>query len=634
MALVRLSKISIAFGIHALLDKADLNIEAGARIGLIGRNGEGKSTLMNIIAGTIVPDEGEVWREPGGKMALLDQAPVFQPGATIYDAVLEGHGETGVQLASYHKLLLEPEPDLEAMGNIQHHLDKHDGWSIQQQVESILSKLDLPADRLVGELSGGWQRRVALARTLVLEPDVLLLDEPTNHIDIDNILWLQEKLLNYRGAVMLVTHDRSFLQAVSNQIVELDRGQLVCWPGDYANYLKLKAAAVEEEARHNALFDKKLAEEEVWIRQGIKARRTRNEGRVRALEKLRATRSQRRTLGGKADMKLDSGELSGKLVIEAKDMHFSYENNVIANNLSLTIMRGDRIGLIGPNGVGKSTLIQLLLKQLEPDRGSIRHGTKLQVAYFDQLREQLNPDDTIVDAVGNGSDYVTVGERQQHIMSYLSDFLFQPARARTPIRSLSGGEKNRVLLARLFSRSANFLIMDEPTNDLDIETLELLEELLMEYKGTLLLVSHDRTFLDNIVTSSLVFEGNGQIEEYVGGYSDWLRQKAAEVDASVSKQKSQGNKSEVKTPSQTKSNPKQKLSYKEKQVLEQLPAQIEVLEVQQQTLVEQTSSSDFYQNDQALVAKTLKELETVQKTLEQHYSRWDELEAKEASLSS
>ena len=513
MPFIRLSEVSIAFGVHPVLDHADFQLDPGERVGLIGRNGEGKSTLLKAIAGLVPADSGEIWKQPGVRIAMLEQEPNLPEQTTIYDAVADALGEIGHWIAEYHRLSEQVQLGadvLAELGRLQHELESHDGWRLQQRVDHILSRLDLPGEHPVAGLSGGWRRRVALARALVTDPEVLLLDEPTNHLDVETIVWLEEQLQQFAGAILLITHDRAFLRKIATRIVDLDRGKLTSWPGDYDDYLTKKAAALEEEARHNALFDKKLAQEEVWIRQGIKARRTRNEGRVRALKKLRVERSQRRLQQGQAKIEMEQSERSGKLVIEAEHISFRFGDKPVIEDFSTTIMRGDRVGMIGPNGAGKSTLLQILLRQLEPQAGSVRHGTNLDIAYFDQLRAQLDPNQTLADAVSEGKDFLDINGQRLHVMSYLGNFLFPPARARSPVRSLSGGERNRALLARLFSNPCNLLVLDEPTNDLDIETLELLEELLANFEGTLLLVSHDRTFLDNVVTSTLVFEGDGQ----------------------------------------------------------------------------------------------------------------------------
>ena len=631
MPLLRLTNVSIAFGTHALLDHADFQLDAGERVGLLGRNGEGKSTLMKIIAGNVHADHGEIWQQPELKLAWLEQSPVLTSDMTIYDAVASGLGDLGQWIARYHHLSLhmqfDDEKALKELGDLQHELETHNGWHFQQRVESTLSRLDLPADTMVSSLSGGWKRRVALAQALVIDPEVLLLDEPTNHLDLDSITWLEEQLLNFQGAVLFVTHDRSFLQKLATRIVDLDRGQLVSWQGNYEDYLRRKAAALEDEANQNSEFDKKLAAEEVWIRQGVKARRTRNEGRVRALKKLRDERSERRNVQGTSKLTLDRGDSSGKKVIEAVDVSFAYENQTIVKNFSTLIQRGDKIGLIGPNGAGKSTLLKLLLKELEPTSGVIEQGTKLQVAYFDQLREQLDPELTVADTVADGNDFVEIAGNQRHVMSYLSDFLFAPARARSPVKILSGGERNRLLLARLFTKPANLIIMDEPTNDLDLETLELLEEKLVDYEGTLLVVSHDRAFLDNVVTSVLVFEGDGVINDYVGGYSDWLAYSQAKAQQLSQARKQAPAQVAAKAADKSVTTKKKKLSYKEQLELQQLPALIEQLESEHAALTSQMNAPDFYRKDALAIAAITDKLAALDEKLQQTYKRWDELEA-------
>jgi len=631
MPLLRLTNISIAYGTHALLENADFQLDAGERVGLLGRNGEGKSTLMKIIAGSVHADHGEIWRQPELKLAWLEQAPELPDDATIYDAVAGGLGELGQWITRYHTLSSAMAHDdgkaLQELGDLQHKLEAHNGWHFQQRVETTLSKLDLPGELKINGLSGGWKRRVALARALVIEPEVLLLDEPTNHLDFESILWLEEQVLNFQGAVLFVTHDRSFLQKLATRIIDLDRGKLVSWQGSYDDYLRRKAAALEDEANQNAEFDKKLAEEEVWIRQGIKARRTRNEGRVRALERLRNERAQRRNAQGTSKLALERGDASGKKVIEVNDISFAYQNRQVISHFSTLIQRGDKIGLIGPNGAGKSTLLKLLLKQLEPDSGAVEQGTRLEIAYFDQLRDQLDPEMTVADTVADGNDFVEIAGSKRHVMSYLADFLFAPARARSPVKSLSGGEKNRLLLARLFTKPANLIVMDEPTNDLDLETLELLEEKLVNYDGTLLLVSHDRAFLDNVVTSVFVLDGTGRVDEFVGGYTDWMNHcqqtkqaEAAKKATAVKQEKPAANTAERPAT-------KKKLSYKEQQELDRLPDLIDELEARQAELNQQINGADFYKNDKETIAKALSELEKTTAQLEQVYQRWDELEA-------
>ncbi|NOV28776.1 ATP-binding cassette domain-containing protein [Methylomonas sp. ZR1] len=625
MPLIRLTNVSIAFGTHALLDNAAFQLDAGERVGLLGRNGEGKSTLMKIIAGDIHADHGEIWKQPELRLAWLEQSPNLDENDTIYEAVAGGLGELGRVIARYHELLSHmdgSEQSLQALGDVQHKLEADNGWEFQTRVEAVLSKLQLPADVLVGSLSGGWKRRVALARALVIEPEVLLLDEPTNHLDFESIAWLEEQILAFQGAVMFVTHDRAFLQKLATRIIDLDRGQLTSWAGNYQDYLTRKAAALEDEANQNAEFDKKLAKEEVWIRQGVKARRTRNEGRVRALKKLRAERSERRNTQGTAKLSLNKGEASGKKVVEAIDVNFQYQDKPIIKDFSLRIERGDKIGLIGNNGAGKSTLLKLLLGQLQPTTGSIELGTNLQIAYFDQLREQLDPEISVADSVLDGGEFVDTPDGKRHVMSYLADFLFAPARARSPVKSLSGGEKNRLLLARLFTKTANLIVMDEPTNDLDLETLEILEEKLVEYQGTLLLVSHDREFLDNVVTSVLVFEGEGRVEEYIGGYADWFALMEQNKKAEAVKIAEQAVKKE-----KPKTAPAKKLSFKEQRELEQLPALIEQLETLQTQLTAEMNEAGFYKQSPDAVAAKLAQLQTAEADLSEAYQRWDELEA-------
>ena len=628
MALLRLKKVSIAFGTHALLKQAEFQLEEGERVGLLGRNGEGKSTLMKIIMRDIHADEGEVWYKPELRIAVLEQMPHLPDEETIYDVVAGGLGEVGAWIKRYHELTLLTEFSdavMKEMGDLQHKLDVHNGWQIQQRVENILSRLNLPSETKVKGLSGGWKRRVSLAKALVIEPEVLLLDEPTNHLDLESILWLEEQLISFKGAILFITHDRSFLQKLATRIIDLDRGQLVSWPGDYADYLVKKAAALEEEATQNALFDKKLAEEEVWIRQGIKARRTRNEGRVRALIALRKERAQRRNLQGTSKLSMSSGETSGKKVIAMQGVSFAYPDKAIVKNFSTVIQRGDKIGLIGPNGAGKTSFLKLLLKKVQPDSGTVEQGTKLQVAYFDQLREELNLETSVADSIAEGNDHVLINGEPRHVISYLGDFLFAPARARSPVKTLSGGEKNRLLLAKLFTKTANLIIMDEPTNDLDMETLELLEERLVEYTGTLLIVSHDRVFLDNVVTSVIVFEGNGVVSEYVGGYSDWLAYSQAQIKEQAKANKKQAKAEKSLTAEETSK--KKKLSYKEQKELTELPATIEALESKQQELNAQIALPEFYQQEQSAINSVLEELAQVGTDLEQAYARWDELEA-------
>lgn len=626
--LVTLDEVSIAFGANQLLDHASLVVDQGERIGLLGRNGEGKSTLLSIIGGRLVPDDGALRLAPGVRVAMLEQAPSLTGEETIYDIVAEGLGDIGTALSEYHHAIVADDAGSEAglhrIATIQQRIDAADGWRLGQRVEKVLSRLELPADDPVAKLSGGWQRRVSLARALVAEPQVLLLDEPTNHLDIASIEWLERQVLQFQGAVLFVTHDRAFLRRVANRIVDLDRGVLSAWPGSYEDYLRRKAAADEQEARQNAEFDRKLAQEEVWIRKGIQARRTRNEGRVRALVKMRAERAERREKQGRVRLNIDQADNTGKLVMEAKDVSFAWGERVIAKGFSTRIMRGDRIGLIGPNGIGKTTLIRLLLGEQKPDSGHVRLGHNLKVAWFDQLRSQIDTEATVVDAIGEGREKITVGGRERHVISYLSDFLFAPARARSPVRSLSGGERARVLLAKLFSKPANVLVMDEPTNDLDIETLELVEELLLDFQGTLLLVSHDRQFMDNVVTSTLALEGDGVIREYVGGYSDWERQRTpVTADAAPeTRPVAAPAPASAAAPRPARKKP----GYREQQELAALPGRIEALESRQAELTALVSDGDFYRGDPSRVEATLRELDQVAKELEDCYRRWEELE--------
>lgn len=625
MSLINLDNISIAFGHVTLLDSIALRMDSGERICLIGRNGEGKSTLLKIIGNELSADQGKVERQQGCKIARLAQEHEFNEYDTVFHAVASSLGTVGQRVEEYHDLVqrLAHHTDERLFAQlevIQRQLEAEDGWRLEQRVETVLSKLKLPTEQLIGELSGGWRRRVALAQVLVTEPDLLLLDEPTNHLDIDAITWLEEVLLEFNGGLLFVSHDRRFMQRLATRIIELDRGKLTDYPGDYATYLHQKEATLAVEATQNAKFDKHLAKEEIWIRQGIKARRTRNEGRVRLLKKLRELRAQRREQIGQIRLNLNSGELSGRIVIEADAISKNYENIPLIRNFSTIIMRGDRVGLIGPNGVGKTTLLKLLLGELPPESGIIKHGTKLSIVYFDQLRVQLNPDDTVVDAVAQGREMLTINGQKKHVISYLSDFLFAPARALSPVKSLSGGERNRLLLACLFTKPANVLVLDEPTNDLDVESLELLEELLANYSATLLLVSHDRNFLDNVVTSTLVFEGDGQVKEYVGGYQDWLRQRT-QPTPSVPK------KSAIQSPKPNFQKQKtRKLSYKEQRELAELPQRIETLETELAKLQVLTSTAEFYQGEKEQINQTFAHIKNIEDKLQMAYQQWETLE--------
>lgn len=621
MPLIKLDNVSIAFGIKPVLDHVQLQIDEQERVGLIGRNGEGKSTLLKVIAESILPDTGQLWKQAGVVISTLEQSPELPEAATVYEAVADSLGEVGHVIARYHDLLLEPDVDLDALGKLQHKLESMDGWTLQQRIESVLSRLNLPADKKIDEMSGGWKRRVGLARALVVEPDVLLLDEPTNHLDMETIVWLEKQVQSFRGAVVCITHDRTFLQNIAKRIIEIDRGQLTSWSCSYHQYLERKAAALESEAKTQAEFDKKLAREEVWIRQGIKARRTRNEGRVRALKRLRSERAERRNLAGPVKLEVDKGERSGKQVLEAENISIAYDGRRMVHDFSCRLMRGDRVGLVGPNGIGKSTLIKSLLQEIDVDSGNVKHGTKLKVAYFDQHRVVLDLEKTVIDLVSDGKETITINGRDRHIISYLGDFLFAPERARSPAKVLSGGERNRIMLAKLFSQPANFIVMDEPTNDLDIETLELLEELLMEYDGTLLLVSHDREFLENVVTNFWFFEGDGVITDYVGDVPNW---------ATVIKDQAkieQVDKPKVEAQAVPKQAAKPKLSYKVKKELEELPLQIEALEETLAQLQTLTSTADFHSGDRDTVQQKMDELMDIDKHLQEKYQRWDELES-------
>ncbi len=624
MPLVALDRVSIAYGHLPLLDTVSLQVEAGERVCILGRNGSGKSTLLQIVSGDQLPDAGTVWRQPGTSVARLVQDVPLSTDRTIFDVVAEGLGELSALVSAYHHAAAGAARGehgaLDRLARLQHELEERDGWRVEQRVEMVLSRLELPADAAVDTLSGGWRRRVLLARALVAEPDLLLLDEPTNHLDINAIEWLEMFLAGYAGAVLFVTHDRAFLQRLATRIVELDRGTLISWPGDYATFLRKKEESLTSEAAEQERFDKKLAVEEAWLRRGVKARRTRDEGRVRALLAMRAARAERRAQTGIVRMGIELADPSGQLVFEADRITKSYGGRPIVRHFSTRIMRGDRIGLIGPNGAGKTTLLRLLIGELPPDSGTLRHGTNVQVAYYDQQREQLDPDRTVFETVGDGNDTVTVNGRTRHVNGYLRDFLFPPERARSPVKGLSGGERNRLLLARLFTRAANVLVLDEPTNDLDLETLELLEAELTEFPGTLLLVSHDRVFLDNVVTSTLVFEADGRIQEYVGGYADWLRQATAAA-APEAPREVRTSPRPPKRETETK-----RLTYKESRELEALPARIEALEQEQTRLNAAVASADFYREGAEKIRATLARLEALEVELLSAYERWHELD--------
>ncbi|MDH5301314.1 MAG: ATP-binding cassette domain-containing protein [Gammaproteobacteria bacterium] len=636
MPIVKFDNVSLAFGHVPLLDKVNLAIDPGERLCLIGRNGAGKSTLLKVIMGEEHVDDGLMWKQDGVVISRLRQDVPMDDDRLVFDVVTDGLGEVVQLLRVYHETLVQLETDssdelLNKLSRLQHDLEALDGWSLQQRVDSVISQLQLPAEKRINELSGGWRRRVLLAQALVNGPDLLLLDEPTNHLDIAAIQWLEEFLLQQRIGLLFITHDRAFLKRLATRIIELDRGNLTSWPGNYENFLRRKEERLAAEEIHNAEFDKKLAQEEVWIRQGIKARRTRNEGRVRKLKALRQERTERRELQGKVSMAVDTGKASGKLVFEAEHMRCDYDGETLIADFSTTIIRGDRIGLIGPNGSGKSTLLRLLLGRQQPTAGTVRQGTNLQVAYFDQQREQLDLKKNVIDNLAEGRETIEIGGRQKHVISYLRDFLFDPARLHSPVESLSGGERNRLLLAKLFSKPANLLVLDEPTNDLDMETLELLEDLLGEYEGTVLLVSHDRDFLDNVVTSTIVFEGNGVVHEYVGGYEDYLRQ--AKTRVASPKETSPAKSGVTQAPASAPAAPvevpkaaKRKLSYKEQRELESLPGLIESLENEQQRLQAEMGGADFYKRDKDQIAKVLARVDEVNAALEKAFERWTALE--------
>ncbi|MGC2047969.1 MAG: ATP-binding cassette domain-containing protein [Gallionella sp.] len=664
MPFITLDKACLAFGHVALLDHADFQLDEGERVGLIGRNGGGKSSMMRVLAGqgggktrrdevsgagmppsassrnrllrSNVPeadlDDGLVWRQPTARVCYVSQEPVLDADDTVFDSVAKGLGKLQKLLHDYHHVshqLSEPDADfdklLEEMQQLQTKLEAQDGWSVQARIETVISKLDLDPDKRIGDMPGGQRKRVALAQALVAEPDVLILDEPTNHLDFASIEWLEGLLKNFIGSVLFVTHDRRFLDNVATRIVELDRGKLTSFHGNFSAYQAIKERMLSDEAAVNAKFDKVLAQEEVWIRQGIKARRTRNEGRVLRLEQLRRDRAARREKLGKVEMSVDTGERSGKLVAELGHVSKSYGERKIIDDFSCRIQRGDKIGLLGPNGAGKSTLLKIILGDLQPDSGKVKLGTKISVAYFDQLRAQLDDEATLADTISQGSDFVEIGGQKKHVISYLGDFLFPPERARSPVRSCSGGERNRLLLARLFTQPANVLVLDEPTNDLDIETLELLEELLAQYEGTLFLVSHDRAFLDNVVTQVIAFEGHSKLIEYVGGYEDWVRVK--KYQATVA-----DNKPTIPNPprpaeaSVKKTKPPSKLGYKEMRELEELPKRIEALEREQSEIAVHLADGAIYRQEAQRVKQLQSRSEEIEAEVLEAMSRWEELE--------
>jgi ATP-binding cassette subfamily F protein uup len=626
MPLISLHAVDLSVGGPLLLDHVDLAIEPGERVCIVGRNGAGKSTLLRLMSGEVRPDDGEV-RTHGSRIAGLPQDVPAGLSGTVFDVVATGLGELGADLALYHHLLHDGgDIDMDALGAVQARIEAGQGWQVEQRVEQVIGKLDLPQDAEFTALSGGMKRRVLLARALVAAPDLLLLDEPTNHLDIASIAWLEEFLKGYAGSVAFVTHDRAFLRNLATRIVEIDRGQVTSWPGDYDNYLRRREERLHAEAQANLLFDKKLAQEEVWIRQGIKARRTRNEGRVTALKAMRRERAERREQSGNVRLAAAGADKSGKRVFEAKDVSFAFGDRVLVRDFSTVVQRGDKIGLIGANGSGKTTLLRLLLGDLQPQSGEIRTGTNLEIAFFDQLRGALREDWNALDNVSEGREFIEINGARKHVLGYLQDFLFSPERARAPITKLSGGERNRLLLAKLFARPSNLLVMDEPTNDLDVETLELLEELLAEYPGTLILVSHDRDFLDNVVTSTIVMEGEGRVGEFVGGYTDWLRQRPATPEFQPSRKLAPAVAATPAPEPIVVAPARRKLSFKEQRELDALPGLIESLEAEVARVTEAMNSPEHFRQGAEGIQAAGRALAAMHSKLEQAYARWNELE--------
>jgi ATP-binding cassette subfamily F protein uup len=631
MSLLRFEEVSLEFGDQKILTQAELAIEPGERVCLIGRNGAGKSTTLKLIIGEIEPDSGEVIAKSGLVVSQLAQSLPEAMDMQVRDAVRSGLAGIQLLLEQYRARSQEKldQQGLTELQDLHQLIDAHGGWNIEQRVDTTMTELGLPADKKMNELSGGWRRRVALAKALVQKPDLLLLDEPTNHLDIVTIKWLENTVYAYPGSVIFITHDRAFLKKLATRIVEIDRGRLSSWPGDFEKYLIKKEKMLEDEARENAKFDKKLEQEEIWIRQGLKARRTRNEGRARALVKMRDERSQRISRDKSARMYIEEAEQSGRKVIRARKVNYRYAQEPLIENFSIKIMRGDRIGLLGNNGVGKTTLLRLLLGELEPQSGVIKHGTNLEIGYFDQLRQTLDLEKSVAENVGGGRTHIRLNGKDRHIVGYLKGFLFSPKRSMTPVKSLSGGERNRIILAKLFTQPANLLVLDEPTNDLDMETLEVLEQKLTDFTGTLIIVSHDRQFLDNVVTSTLVFESDGTVQEYVGGYSDWVRQGKNLAEVDNPNRKKARNRGRHKSSAGQKA---KKLGYMEQRELEQLPADIEQLEEQVSELEEQISAADFYNQDHAQVQNVLEQLTEKQQTLDQAIDRWAELEQRQLEM--
>ncbi len=629
MALIGMRDLCWGFGDSLLLDHITLQVEKGERVGLLGRNGVGKSTLFKLLSGEMRPDSGDILCGPGVRVAALAQDVPGGFDGKIFDVVAEGLGDAGRAVAEHARIGKIPESALSAeqiqrRDELQHFLDSDNDWALLPQIERVLSMTGLDPEKPFADLSAGMKRRTLFARAMVADPDVLLLDEPTNHLDIDAILWMEDFILRHVKTLLFITHDRTFLQNIATRIMELDRGRISSYDCGYEQYLKRRQAELDAEEKQNSVFDKKLAEEEVWIRQGIKARRTRNEGRVRALMKLREEYRMRRSRIGNANIQVQEAERTGKLVIEATSVNLSYNGKPVISDFSTLIMRGDKVGIIGPNGVGKTTLLNLLLKRINPESGSVRHGTNLQVAYFDQLRAHLDAEKTVAENIGEGNNYIDFNGRKRHVIGYLKDFLFSPRRSRTPVWVLSGGEKNRLMLAKLFTRPANVIVMDEPTNDLDAETLELLEELLLEYSGTVLLVSHDRTFINNVVTSTVVFEPDGRVMEYPGGYDDWLTQRPTpEKEAAIAK------RPEKKVRSKPAADKPRKLGFKEMRELESLPRTIEALEKEHEELVAAMSDPLFYKTEKKEIARIKSRLAAVEAEIEAAYQRWEALEGVE-----
>ncbi|PTR34947.1 ATP-binding cassette subfamily F protein uup [Luteibacter sp. OK325] len=625
MSLIQLLNVDYSVGGPLLLEQVNLSLDAGERVCIVGRNGAGKSTLLKLIAGEIHADDGEIRLQGGTRIARLTQEVPQDTTGSVFDVVADGLGELGHLLARYHHAL--EEGDMDALGEVQTKIETLNAWDLESRVEQVIERLELPADTDFADLSGGMKRRVLLGQALVRDPNLLLLDEPTNHLDIEAIAWLETFLKNFSGSIVFITHDRSFLRSLATRIVEIDRGNVTSWPGDYDNYLRRREERLHAEAQAVAHFDRKLAQEEVWIRQGIKARRTRNEGRVRALKALRNERAERREQSGTAKITLAVAQAGGRKVVDAKHITQAYGGRTLLGDISTTIMRGDRVGIMGPNGAGKSTLLKILLAELKPQQGEVTLGTGLQIAYFDQHRSTLDDSMNALDNVAEGREYIELNGQRKHIIGYLQDFLFSPERARAPITRLSGGERNRLLLAKLFAQPSNLLVMDEPTNDLDVETLELLEELLGDYTGTLLLVSHDRDFIDNVVTSTLVLEGDGQVGEYIGGYTEWLRQKPIIAAARASNAKTNVAPAAVAAPAPAPASaPKKKLSFKEQRELDLLPAKLEELETEIARRTAAMNDPKYFQQDAAAITRGNEELAKVQAELDTAFARWGELE--------